>query len=58
MSTQELKKKAADLLEKNLMWGIAFIGVCVLVGMGKLKPETIEYFLFAILGRSFKGEQK
>lgn len=31
-------------------WVVAFVGVCVLVGVGKLKPETIEYLLFAMGG--------
>ncbi len=35
-----------------IMWGVAFAGVCVLVGLGKLKPETVEYLLFALLGKA------
>lgn len=32
------------------LWALAFVGVCVLVGLGKVKPETLEYVLFALLG--------
>lgn len=45
---ESVKKAIAD--DKNIMWAIAFVGVCVLVGLGKIKPETIEYLLFALLG--------
>jgi len=45
----KLKILLAD--QKSLVWIVAFTGVCVLVWAGKLKPETIEYLLFAILGQ-------
>lgn len=35
-----------------VLWGVAFTGVCVLVGLGKIKAETVEYLLFALVGRS------
>lgn len=34
----------------TVMWVVAFVGVCVLVGVGKIKPETVEYLLFAMGG--------
>lgn len=37
---------------KVILWAVAFVGVSVLVGLGKLKPETIEYLLFALLGQA------
>jgi len=41
----------ARLKEKDaLLWCVAFTGVCVLVALGKVKPETLEYLLFAIGG--------
>ncbi len=41
----------SELLQAGL-WSVAFLGVCVLVGLGKIKPETIEMLLFAIVGRA------
>jgi len=39
------------LTEKDsLLWCVAFTGVCILVGLGKLQPETLTYLLFAIGG--------
>lgn len=35
----------------NFLWAFAFVGVCVLVGVGKLKPETVELMVMAIIGR-------
>lgn len=37
---------------KVVLWAVAFVGVSVLVALGKLKPETIEYLLFALLGQA------
>jgi len=34
-----------------VLWAVTFVGVCVLVGLGKVKPETIEYMMMAIVGR-------
>jgi hypothetical protein len=52
-----LKSKITATLEDedSLLWAVAFVGVCVLVGLGKVKPETLEYLLFAVIGRSSKG---
>lgn len=51
----EETKKLSDTLFEELrqsgMWVVAFIGVCVMVGLGKLKPETVEFMLFAMLGK-------
>jgi hypothetical protein len=38
------------LQDQRVLWAVAFVGVCVLVGLGKLKPETVEYMLFALFG--------
>ncbi len=46
------------VLKDDALWAVAFIGVCVLVGMGKLKPETVEYMLFAVVGRAAAGKPK
>lgn len=43
---------------KVLLWAVAFVGVTVLVGLGKLKPETIEYLLFALLGQASVPKSK
>lgn len=47
-----------DEFRKGGMWVVAFVGVCILVGLGKLKPETIEYLLFALIGQAavFKSQ--
>lgn len=34
----------------SILWVVAFTGCSILVGLGKLKPETLEYLLFAIGG--------
>lgn len=41
-----------------VMWVVAFIGVSVLVGLGKLKPETIEFLLFAMGGAAVANKTK
>lgn len=46
----DLKQLVAD--HDAILWGLAFTGVCVLVALGKLKPETIEYMLFALVGKA------
>lgn len=53
-----MKFLLTDEFRKGGMWVVAFIGVCVLVGMGKLKPEVIEYLLFALMGQAavFKSQ--
>lgn len=52
----KLKSIVGD--QKSLLWIVAFTGVCVLVALGKLKPETIEYLLFAIVGQQALKENK
>jgi hypothetical protein len=32
------------------MWGCAFVGVCVLVGLGKAPVTMLEMLLFALVG--------
>ena len=39
---------------KLAIWAIAFICVSILVGLGKVKPETIEMMLFYIVGAALK----
>lgn len=45
------KLKESDIAQ-NALWAVAFVGVCALVGLGKVKPETLEYMLFALVGRA------
>lgn len=46
-------KSLVEKIDKEaVLWVTSFVGACVLVGLGKLKPETIEMFLFAIVGRA------
>ena len=53
-----VKKIVGDDKSHTLMMLAAWTGVCVLVGVGKLKPETIELLLFAILGAASKQTRK
>jgi hypothetical protein len=46
-----MKDLLAKVTDTELLWVVAFAGVCTLVGLGKLKPETVEYMLFAVVGR-------
>ncbi len=41
--------------QEVLLWALAFTAVSVLVGLGKLKPETLEFMLFALCGRASTG---
>lgn len=56
---EELKKLLSDEASRTVTWIVAFVGVCVLVGLGKIKPETIEFLLFALGGAvATKATQK
>ncbi len=56
---ERVKAILTDSVRKDGLWAVAFIGVCVMVGLGKLKPESIEYLLFALLGKqSERGKAK
>jgi hypothetical protein len=58
-----IEKLLADEHHKAYaLWALAFVGVCILVGLEKVKPETLEYVLFALLGfaasrRPMKGDK-
>lgn len=54
---QVMKMAITDELRQGGMWVVAFVGVCVLVGLGKIKPEVIEYLLFALVGRTASGKK-
>jgi hypothetical protein len=48
-----LRDKIASIASGNdYLWAIAFVGVAVLVGLEKIKPETLEYLLFALAGKA------
>ncbi len=51
MTTSKLKALLSEGVRRDGLWAVAFLGVCIMVYMGKLKPETIEYMLFAMLGK-------
>ena len=57
---QDLREKVTATLEddNSVLWGVAFVGVAILVGLGKLKPETLEMLLFAVIGRASKRPLK
>ncbi len=58
MPVQKVKALLSEGVRKDGLWAVAFIGICIMVAMGKLKPETIEYMLFALLGkRSERGSK-
>lgn len=42
----QVKASAADIV----VWCVTLVVVGVLVGIGRVKPETLEYILFAIAG--------
>lgn len=54
----DLKEALAAEYGKTVTWIIAFAGVCILVGLDKLKPETVEYMLFALGGALAQGTKK
>lgn len=43
--------------QSAILWIVAFAGVCVLIGLDKVKPETLEYLLFA-MGGAIVGTKK
>lgn len=45
-------------VRKDGLWAVAFVGVCVMVAMGHLKPETVEFMLFALLGKQSERGRK
>lgn len=51
-SLTDLRDKAQELASDSVLWAITFTGICILVGLGKLKPETVEYMMFALLGKA------
>lgn len=50
LNIQQIKDALSQEWGKTVTWMVAFIGVCVLVAIDKLKPETVEYMLFALGG--------
>ncbi len=53
-----LKRLTESEMVQNALWAVAFTGVCVLVGLGKIKPETVEFMLFALLGKASATPKK
>lgn len=53
----DLKEMLSHEHTQSAMWVVAFVGVCVLVGLGKLKPETIEMLLMGLASRVITGQQ-
>lgn len=51
MDAGEMKQLLAEGVRRDGLWAVAFIGVCIMVATGHLKPETVEYLLFALLGK-------
>lgn len=49
--SNSIKDLLSDGIRQDGLWVVAFVGVCALVATGHIKPETIEYMLFAILGK-------
>lgn len=43
---------------KAIVWGVAFVGVCVLVYAGKVDSNKIEYFLVWLLPSPLRDEKK
>lgn len=51
MPTARMKEFLSEGIRQDGLWVVAFVGICIMVALGKLKPETIEYMLFAMLGK-------
>lgn len=69
MTAARLKcTRVSEMLQKFLddskdvrvyaLWALAFVGVCLLVGLEKVKPETLEYVLFALFGFASSSRAK
>lgn len=41
----------------TVLWGLTLVGLCVLVGLGKVKQEMLEYMMMAIVGRASQGKR-
>ena len=48
---------STDLLQAGL-WAVAFIGVCVLVALGKVETTMLQNLLFALVGGLAMKERK
>jgi hypothetical protein len=47
-----MNKLVGTLKDSDVLWIVAFVGVCVLVGLGKLAPTTIEMMLMAVVTKA------
>lgn len=53
----KLSKLTGSETAQFILWGVAFIGVSVLVGLGKVNSTMLEGLLFGLFGAmSFKGK--
>ena len=52
MVIEKAKSLLTDEVRQGGMWVVAFVCVTVLIALGKVKPEALEYLLFALIGRS------
>jgi hypothetical protein len=50
MALPQLSKLSSSEVSQACLWGLSFAGVCVLVGLGKVKPEVVEMMLMALIG--------
>lgn len=53
---QQLKNEVGPLV----VWCVSVCAVSVLVGLGKVKPETLEFLLFGLAGYAgaLRGKEK
>lgn len=58
LKDSSLKKINESELSQAIIWVAAFTGVSVLVGLGKLRPESLEMLLFALIGRASSSKGK
>jgi hypothetical protein len=58
MAVAKVKAILSEGVRKDGLWAVAFVGICVMVALGKLKPETIEFMLFALLGKQSERGKK
>jgi hypothetical protein len=55
---EAFKKLSESETAQAALWAVAFTGVVVLVALGRVKPETLEFMLFALVGRASVGKEK
>ncbi len=55
----DLQTKLTEIAtsKDTILWAVGFVGVCVLVGMGRLDQEVLKYMVFALAGKAVSSTQ-